>query len=272
MGRQVRRPDPEAGNLLVPVGGDLVLSVVSHGQRSLLLGLLDDLRRNVATPFRLIVTENIPEETVLAPADYPFPVEVIRNLERKGFGANHNAALGRAGNGLFCVLNPDIRIPSDPFHALSAIARDPRVGVAAPAVMSPEGIPEDNARAFPSVFTLLAKALGHRPRTAAPEGMAVYHPDWVAGMFMLMRSDTLRALGGFDENYFLYYEDVDLCARMRDRGLEATVCTSVSVIHAARRESRRNLRYAWWHLCSVTKFLVSRPRIALGLRPDRWKR
>lgn len=266
MGRQVRRADPEAGNLLVPVGGDLVLSVVSHGQRGLLLGLLDDLRRNVATPFRLIVTENIPEEPALAAADYPFPVEVIRNADRKGFGANHNAALARSGHGLFCVLNPDIRIPSDPFPVLGAVAQDPRVGVVAPVVTSPEGIPEDNARAFPSVFTLLAKAFGHRPRTAAPAGTATHHPDWVAGMFMLMRSDTLRSLGGFDENYFLYYEDVDLCARMRDRGLEATICTSVSVVHDARRESRRNLRYAWWHLRSALRFLTSRPGIALGLQ------
>ncbi len=250
----------------MPFAGDLVLSVVSHGQRGLLLGLLDDLRRNVATPFRLIVTENIPEEPALAGADYPFPLEVVRNAARKGFGANHNAALGRAGDGLFCVLNPDIRMPTDPFPALSTVVRDPKVGVVAPAVMSPEGIPEDNARAFPSVFTLLAKAFGHRPRTAAPTGFGTFHPDWVAGMFMLMRSDTLRSLGGFDENYFLYYEDVDLCARMRDRGLEATVCTSVSVIHHARRESRRNPRYAWWHLRSAFRFLMSRPGIALGLK------
>ena len=247
-------------------GGDLVLSVVSHGQRTLLLGLLDDLRRNVKAPFRLIVTENIAEDPVLPVADYPFPIEVVRNAKRKGFGANHNAALDHAGNGLFCVLNPDIRIRSDPFPALRAIAVDARIGVVSPAVAGPDLAPEDHARAFPSVFALAAKAFGYRPRVAAPVGQVVYHPDWVAGMFMLFRSETLRSLCGFDEKYFLYYEDVDLCARLRDIGLDVAVCTSVSVIHDARRESRRKLQYAWWHLRSAARFLASRPGIAFGLR------
>jgi len=83
---------------------------------------------------------------------------------------------------------------------------------------------------------------------------------------MLLRYETLRSLGGFDERYFLYYEDVDLCARIRDRGLEVAVCAGASVIHAARRESRRNPHYAAWHLRSAVRFLASRPGIALGFR------
>ncbi|MBS0337378.1 MAG: glycosyltransferase family 2 protein [Proteobacteria bacterium] len=247
----------------------LVISVVSHGQRELVLGLLGDLQRHVRTRFRLILTENVPETPEFPVADYAFPIDVIRNENRKGFGANHNAALARAGDGWFCVLNPDIRLSSDPFPALLAVARDPRIGVVAPAVTGPDLEPEDHAREFPSVFTLLAKAFGHRPHLPSPAGEAVFHPDWVAGMFMLVRCETLRALGGFDERYFLYYEDVDLCARIRDRGLEVAVCTGASVIHAARRESRRNLRYAAWHLRSAARFLASRPRIALGLRARR---
>ena len=213
----------------------------------------------------MVLTENFPEEPDFPVAGYSFPIEVIRNRQRKGFGANHNAALERAGNGWFCVLNPDIRLSSDPFPALLAVAVDPRVGVVAPVVTGSDLVAEDHARDFPSLFTLFAKAFGHRPHSPAPAGQPVYHPDWVAGMFMLFRSDTLRSFGGFDERYFLYYEDVDLCARLRDRGLEVAVCTHASVIHAARRESRRNLRYAAWHLRSAMRFFASQPRIALGL-------
>ena len=248
------------------VADDLVLSVVSHGQRGILVTLLDDLRRNVATPFRLIVTENIPEHGDFPVSDYPFEIEVIRNQRPKGFGANHNAALAHVRSDLFCVLNPDLRIASDPFPVLTGALADPRVGVVAPTVTGTDLTQEDHARTFPSMFTLAAKVFGHRPRIEAPEGQLVYHPDWVAGMFMLFRSEVLRSLGGFDERYFLYYEDVDLCARLRDRGLDVAVCASVSVIHEARRASRRNFRYAWWHLGSAARFLASRPRIALGLR------
>ena len=249
----------------------LVLSVISHGQRELVLLLLDDLQRHVRTRFRLVLTENFPEGPDFPVADYPFPIEVIRNELRKGFGANHNAALGRADDGWFCVLNPDIRLTADPFPALLAAASDARFGVVAPVVTDPNLVPEDHARQFPSLFTLVAKAFGHRPRVPSPVGEAVYRPDWVAGMFMLIRCATMRSLDGFDERYFLYYEDVDLCARIRDRGLEVVVCTGASVIHAARRESRRNLRYAAWHLRSALRVLASRPGIALGLRPGRRK-
>ena len=250
----------------MPDGDGLVLSVVSHGQRELVLGLLDDLKHHVKAPFKLIVTENIPEERALPVENYPYSIEVVKNEHAKGFGANHNAALGRAGNGVFCVLNPDIRLHSDPFPELHAIAKDPGIGVVAPLVTGPDLSPEDHARDFPSIFTLAAKIFGYRPLTVRPAAQSVYFPDWVAGMFMVFRAETMRSIGGFDERYFLYYEDVDLCARMREHGLEVAVCTRVSVIHAARRESRRNLRFASWHLRSAFRFLASRPRLALGLR------
>lgn len=246
---------------------ELTLSIVSHGQASLVADLLEDLAQCVTTPLRVILTLNLPEpDTAWRRRDYPFEVEVIRNPSRKGFGANHNAALARTHTRLFCVLNPDIRLRADPFPVLASALEELTTGVAAPAVTDPELVPEDHARDFPSLFALVAKAFGSRPHTLAPSGQAIYHPDWVAGMFMLFRSDTLRALGGFDERYFLYYEDVDLCARMRARGLEVAVCPAAAVIHAARRESRRNPRYALWHLRSALRFLASQPRIALGLR------
>ena len=243
-----------------------MLSVVSHGQRALLLGLLDDLQRHVKTAFRLVITENIPEEPDFPVEKYAFSIDVIRNRQAKGFGANHNTALGLAGDGIFCVLNPDIRLYSDPFPQLRMMISAPAIGVVAPVVTDPDLSAEDHARNFPSIFTLVAKMFGHRPCTASPAEQSVYFPDWVAGMFMVFRAETLRSVGGFDERYFLYYEDVDLCARLRDKCLEVAVCTQVSVIHSARRESRKNLRFTSWHLRSAFRFLASRPLLALGLR------
>lgn len=250
----------------MPGGSGLVLSVVSHGQRALLPGLLDDLQRHVKTAFRLVVTENIPEEPDFPVEKYAFPIDVIRNRQAKGFGANHNTALGLAGDGIFCVLNPDIRLHSDPFPQLQTIIADPAIGVVAPLVTGPDFSAEDHARKFPSVFTLVGKMFGYRPYTVPPAEQSVYFPDWVAGMFMVFRAETLRSAGGFDERYFLYYEDVDLCARLRDKGLEVAVSTRASVIHSARRESRKSLRFTSWHLRSAFRFLASRPLLALGLR------
>jgi len=87
---------------------------------------------------------------------------------------------------------------------------------------------------------------------------AALSPDWVAGMFMLFRSPVFDELQGFDERYFLYYEDVDLCRRLRNRGYEVRLVPSISAVHDARRESHQSLRHLRWHLASILRFFLSR--------------
>jgi GT2 family glycosyltransferase len=79
-------------------------------------------------------------------------------------------------------------------------------------------------------------------------------------MFMLFRSAAFRKVGGFDERYFLYYEDVDLCARLRRAGYDIRVEAAVRVVHDARRDSRRSVRYMAWHLSSILRYFLTRPR------------
>jgi GT2 family glycosyltransferase len=81
--------------------------------------------------------------------------------------------------------------------------------------------------------------------------------DWVGGMFMLLRRDVFETLGGFDERYFLYYEDVDLCARLWSAGMRVMQLRQVSVIHLARRSSHRSLRYLVIHLVSMSRYFLS---------------
>ena len=75
---------------------------------------------------------------------------------------------------------------------------------------------------------------------------------------LLVRSDTFSSIGGFDEKFFLYYEDVDLCARLRMLGHEIRQERSVEAIHDARRQSRRNPRFTCWHLASMTRYLLKK--------------
>ncbi len=76
---------------------------------------------------------------------------------------------------------------------------------------------------------------------------------------MLFTRDAFARVGGFDERYHLYYEDVDLCARMRLAGREVVFCPTVEIVHAARRESHRNLRFFAWHVQSMLRFFLSGP-------------
>ena len=185
-------------------------------------------------------------------------VEIIRNTRAKGFGANHNAAFALCRTELFCVANPDIRLPSDPFGPLSATLSARRAGAVAPLVLSVRGSVEDSARRYPTLASLLRKAVtkGAKPDYATDQG--AIEVDWVAGMFILFATQAYRAVGGFDERYFLYYEDVDICRRLRSRGHKVLYEPAVSVIHEARRASRRNPRLMRIHAASALRYLLSR--------------
>jgi N-acetylglucosaminyl-diphospho-decaprenol L-rhamnosyltransferase len=184
-------------------------------------------------------------------------VERIVNPQVKGFGANHNAAFTRCRTPYFCVVNPDIRLPADPFPGLLQALEQPAAGVAGPLVRSPSGEAEDSARRFPTPAFLLAKLAGARGGPEYPHDRGPIGVDWVAGMFMLFSSDAFRVIGGFDERYFLYYEDADICRRLLKAGRRAVYQPAAEVTHDARRASRRDLAHLRWHLRSMLRFLVS---------------
>lgn len=236
----------------------LTLSIVSHGHGALVRELLRDLDAVVGVPFEVVLTHNIPEPDPVDRAGLRYPLRVIRNPAPQGFGANHNAAL-RAGQGdCFCVINPDVRLAADPFPALLAALEDASTGVAAPAIVDQAGRMESTARRFPTPPSILRKALFGPPPLEYAIGPDPLRVDWVSGVFMMLRREAYQRLGGFDQRYFLYYEDVDLCARAGALGLAVRLIPAVSAIHAARRDSHRNPRYAAWHLRSMLRFFLTR--------------
>ncbi len=236
----------------------VTISIVSHGHGAMVSSLLSDLALHCRSGISVILTLNIPESAAIGDATLPFPVKVIRNASPRGFGVNHNAAFEVSKSAYFCVLNPDIRIDIDPFPPLIDELAGPRVGVVAPKIMSPAGNIEDSARHFPTVGFLARKLFGLAAGLDYSIGQTVLSPDWVAGMFMLFRTAVFEELQGFDERYFLYYEDVDLCRRLRKRGYEVRLVPSISAVHDARRESHRSLRHLRWHLASILRFFLSR--------------
>lgn len=242
----------------MPQRASVSVSIVSHGQAALVEVLLQDLRAHCTTPLEVILTLNIPEVLPFDVTQFGFPVQLIRNKSAKGFAANHNAAFKLARGDYFCVLNPDIHLQQDPFPGLLAHLSNSKIGVVAPLVLNPFGGLEDSARRFPTPASIVGKALFRRNTADYTVDEAEVNPDWVAGMFMTFRSDIFRSIGGFDEAYFLYYEDVDLCWRLRRQGYDIALLPAVRVVHAARRASHRDLRYLRWHAVSMLRFFAKR--------------
>src|SRR5512146_3161496 len=132
----------------------VTVSVVSHGQISLVNQFLEDLATYCPPTLRVILTQNIPEPTPSVPPKWAHRLEIIRNERRKGFGANHNAAFARCESPLFCVANPDIRLTGDPFPNLAATLQGDAVAASGPLVRDLRGNIEDSARRFPTVAAL----------------------------------------------------------------------------------------------------------------------
>ncbi len=244
-----------------PSSFDISISVVSHLQMALVSELLEDLEKNCRdTSFELILTLNQEEYVSLDPACLSYPVKIVRNTLPKGYGANHNQAFKQAAGRFFCVMNPDIRLDTNPFPLLMAFSSDTSVGVVAPLVVSQTGTIENSARRFPTPLTILGKVFG---RGWGPDYVmenAPVYPDWVGGMLMLFRREVFERVAGFDERYFLYYEDVDICARLGQQGYRAMICPGARVVHHAQRTSHRDFRYWRWHLKSMALFFISRSR------------
>ena len=234
------------------------VSVVSHGQIDLIKNLLNDINAFCQeSSIELILTLNIEENLPFATDNFVFPINVIRNTSPLGFAANHNQAFKRSTGQFFCVVNPDIRLNEDPFPALLSSLQDSTVGVIAPLVVSNGGHIEDSARFFPTPFKILCKVFGGgKGSDYVMKGQVIY-PDWVGGMFMLFPHKIFENLTGFNEQFFLYYEDVDLCARLRLKGYEVVLCTAAKVIHDAQRTSHKSLKYFKWHLISMLRFFCS---------------
>ena len=237
---------------------ELSISIVSHRQAHLVQLLLADIQQYCScASLEIILTVNVEEPLSFSPNDHAFPIRVIRNVTPKGFGENHNTALRSAAGKFFCVLNPDIRFTLDPFPPLMAQARKKNVGLVAPLVTDNKGMPEDSARRFPSPLEIIGKIFGGTSAAHANNAQPVSEPDWVAGMFMLFPRNVFLEVGGFDERYFLYYEDVDLCARLSLAGYRVVLCATVSITHDARRSSHKSLRYMRLHLASMLRFFSS---------------
>jgi len=236
------------------------ISVVSHGQMDLIMLLMQDIEKYCnGMSVELVLTLNTDEPCQIDRQQFSYPVTVIKNVYPKGFGANHNQAFQSAHGACFCIVNPDIRLHDCPLQPLLRCLDADRVGVVAPVVLGPSGAIEDSSRRFPTPRILLGKLLQKNWQSDYVLGDQPMDVDWVAGMFMVFPSQVFKQLGGFDERYFLYYEDVDVCARLNLAGFRVVVCPNSRVVHHAQRKSHRHLIYLRWHISSVWRFFRSDP-------------
>jgi N-acetylglucosaminyl-diphospho-decaprenol L-rhamnosyltransferase len=234
------------------------ISIISHGDGLRLQACLASLETyEDAARLQMLVTDNLGQDLPDIKADGWHSLRLIRNAVPQGFARSHNEAFKLAQGACFCVLNPDVELLEPTLDPLIAILDAGSANVVAPLVEDPEGRLQDSFRSLPTPWELVGRWLGRAPaRVETPMAQLAY-VDWIAGIFMLMHGSTYSALGGFDQAYRLYFEDVDLCTRARLLGLRVAVWTGLRVQHNARRASRRPGRHLMWHARSAIRFFAS---------------
>lgn len=234
----------------------ITLSIVSHGQASLVKDLLIDLDKLPEKFFEVIITLNLKEDESLYQG-FSFPIKFIRNIKPKGFGCNHNAAFTCSSAEWFAVVNPDIRINSLDISVFLSPFKDQNIAAIAPLVLSKEGEIEDSARRFPNLFRLIKRVVFRKFVSDYDVSTDPFVVDWAAGMFVVFRRSAYQSIGGFDERrFFMYLEDADICRRLKQKGLQTIVNPRVQVVHLAQRASRKNFQHMRWHIVSTLRFLT----------------
>jgi GT2 family glycosyltransferase len=234
----------------VPSPRPITVSIVSHGQLALIRPLLEQLDRWCADSVaKVVLTINIPESDAALAGLHPrFPVQRIDNPAPKGFGANHNAAFTHCETPWFLVLNPDIRLDGDVLTELVAQA-DSDSGLLTPRILEPGKAAPEPHRAIITPLEILTR------KRATYEPPAV--PAWIPGLFMLFRSTAYRQIDGFDERFFMYGEDFDICARTRLAGWRLQVAEDLRARHDAQRASHSSRSHLVWHVTSLLKVWLS---------------
>lgn len=232
----------------------LLVSIVSHGHVEQTQVLMEQLTRHSAASIaRIVITHNIPEPALQPPANgWPFEVQTIWNSTPRGFSANHNQAMKNASEPFVCVLNPDVQLlassqdtgcPTDPFASLLSTAASSGVGCAYPIQVDAQGQIQDSEREIPTPAALYRRRILHQPQRRI---------DWVNAACIVLPLSAWQTIQGFDESYFMYCEDVDLCLRVRLAGWQLQRAQA-TIIHSGQRTSHRQWRHFVWHVCSLLK-------------------
>ena len=175
--------------------------------------------------------------------------DLVWNSSNVGYAKACNQGIRATREPYVLIMNSDTALSSDTVsEVVGYLERNPSAGVAAPLLRNSDGSIQFSCREFPSVKTAFVHAFmglfsGENPHSAQYKKMAWDHAaeaevDWVSGAFMAIRREALDEVGGFDEKYFMYVEDVDLCWRMWQAGWSVGFVPRGEVYHHIGMSSR----------------------------------
>jgi len=209
---------------------DLSIIIVSYNTAELIGNCLRSVMATNVMEKEVFVVDNASSDGSAAIVSKDFPsVHLLVNLENRGFAAANNQVLPYCRGRYIFFLNPDTEVMPDTFReALSSMEANPHYGLAGVRIINPDGMLQESiSYRYPGQKYATGELAGLKGPIAC-----------VLGAGMIARTEVIREIGGFDEDFFLYGEDQDLCLRIRIAGYEIGYIHSAVVVHLGGQSER----------------------------------
>ncbi|MGQ9631096.1 MAG: glycosyltransferase family 2 protein [bacterium] len=254
---------------------DISISIVTHNSISYLPGCLNSIFSSEIKDIvmEVFVADNKSDDgsVEFVRSEYP-QVKLIVNKRRYGYSHNNNIALKEARGKYILVMNPDVKLEKFTLSKmLNFMEENPSCGLSTCKTIGFDGELQYNCRTFPTLKTISARRLpinsAHFKKIVDEHLMknydynSVLKPDWVSGSFMFVRSEAIKDVGLMDEKFFLYFEDVDWCYRMWEKGWEVMYNPDAIIYHRVHRQSQNPFsKMALIHLKSMIYYFYKRSK------------
>ncbi len=234
---------------------DLSIITVNYNVKEFLQNLIHSIHKAARSlNYEIIIVDNASSDASVDFITEKFPeVKLIANDKNLGFGKANNQGLKIAKGNYILLINPDAIVSEDTFtKMISFFESHPAAGLAGCKILNPDGTLQLACRrSFPGPWTSFCKVTGlsnlfpnsrlfARYNLTYKDENESYEVDAISGSFMMMKRDVYEKTGGFDEDYFMYGEDLDLCYRIQQAGFKVYYVHEAQIIHYKGESTRRS--------------------------------
>ncbi len=234
---------------------DISIIILNYNTKKLLQNLLTSIFASDLNGLKIevIVVDNASEDNSSRMVKDKYPqVKVIVNKENLGFSKGNNVGVKKAKGKYLLFLNSDTRLESDTLKKMFKFLENKKEASAATCYLSLANGKIDPAchRGFPTPWAALTYFSGLEKLFPKSKAFSQYHQTWrglnkvypipvISGAFFMIKKDVFNSIGGFDEDYFMYGEDIDLCYRLNEKGHKIYFYPHTKAIHLKRQSGRQ---------------------------------
>ncbi|MCC6606378.1 MAG: glycosyltransferase family 2 protein [Anaerolineae bacterium] len=258
---------------------DLSIIIVSWNVRELLANCLRSVLAQTGLALQVIVVDSASSDGSPELVAEQFPqVELVACQENVGFPRGNNLGLERANGRFILLLNPDTIVHGDALaRMVSYLQQHPAVGVVGPQLLNDDGSVQSSRRRFPTLWTAVFESTWLQP--FAPQAVLDHYyvrdvgdgetavVEWVMGACLMTRQEVVAQVGGLDEAYFMYSEELDYCRRIHQAGWQVVYYPEAQVTHLSGKSSEQAVtqRHINFNRAKLRYFRKYHGRLAAGV-------